>query len=87
MLILNWIIILSTQIKLRKSNQKNPSTFKMVGYPFTSYMGIALILITVSGGLLNGTQRMGVLMSLGLIGVIFLSSFLFHKKKGQINQH
>lgn len=72
MLILNWIIILSSQITLRKKYQQQ-STFQMTGYPFTSYLGIALILVTVSGGLLNPTQRMGVFISLGFILVIFIS--------------
>ncbi|MGG3468318.1 amino acid permease [Neobacillus pocheonensis] len=73
LLILNWIIILSTQIKLRKS-RKQTNTFKMPGYPTTSYLGIAIILLTVSGGMRDGTQRMGVLISLGLILIIFLLS-------------
>ena len=77
MLILNWTIILSSQIKLRKSDTSK--TFKMFGYPFTSYLGIALIIIAVSGGLLHATQRMGVFISLGLIGVIVLSYWVIFK--------
>lgn len=77
MLILNWTIILSSQIKLRPHYHNN-SSFQMIGYPFTSYLGIAFILLTVSGGLLHATQRMGVFISLGLILVIFISYwFLF----------
>lgn len=73
MLILNWTIILSSQIKLRPQYKQNLNLFKMAGYPFTSYIGIALIFIAVSGGLLHATQRMGVFISLGFIAVIFLS--------------
>jgi L-asparagine transporter-like permease len=72
MLILNWIIILSSQIKLRKQQQRH-DLFQMAGYPATSYIGIVLILITVSGGLLHSTQRMGVFISLGFIVLIFIS--------------
>jgi L-asparagine transporter-like permease len=79
MLILNWTIILSSQIKLRKGDTSK--TFKMFGYPFTSYLGIALILVAVSGGLLHATQRMGVLISLGLIAVIVLSYWVIFKSK------
>jgi L-asparagine transporter-like permease len=81
LLILNWIIILSTQIKLRKGEKHSADTFKMFGYPFTSYLGIGLIIVTVSGGLLHGTQRMGVFISLGLIGIIFLTYWLFVRKR------
>ncbi|CRK81946.1 amino acid permease [Neobacillus massiliamazoniensis] len=80
MLILNWIIILSSQIKLRK--KELPGTFKMFGSPFTSFLGIAFILVTVLGGLMTATQRMGVFISVGLIGVIFLAHWLFDRKLG-----
>lgn len=71
MLILNWIIILSTQIKLRHALSQ--SSYKMPGSPYTSYIGIALIILTVSGGMVHTTQRMGVFISLSIICVIFLS--------------
>jgi L-asparagine transporter-like permease len=80
MLILNWIIILFTHLKLRKESKQLDASFKMPGYPFTSYIGISLILVTVTGGMLHGTQRMGVLISLGLIGIIFLSYWLLAEK-------
>ncbi len=78
MLILNWTIILSSQIKLRPRYQQGAS-FKMFGYPFTSYLGIGFILVAVSGGLFHATQRMGVLISLVLIGGIFISYWLLFK--------
>jgi L-asparagine transporter-like permease len=84
LLILNWVIILSTQIKLRKS-QKEIRTFKMPGYPYSSYFGIAIILVTVSGGMIDITQRRGVLISVGLILIIFLVSI--GKKKRALNRN
>lgn len=92
MLILNWTIILSSQIKLRPQYEDR-ATFKMIGYPFTSYAGIVLILLTVSGGLLHATQRMGVLISLGFIVIIFLSYWAVFKSrlpaggKGRLNEN
>lgn len=83
LLILNWIIILSTQIKLRKS-QKQIRTFKMPWYPYSSYFGIAIILVTVSGGMIDITQRRGVIISVGLILIIFLVSI--GKKKHSISR-
>ncbi|MGJ7911800.1 amino acid permease [Neobacillus sp. LXY-1] len=79
MLILNWIIILSTQVKLRK--QMKAGTFKMFGSPYTSYLGILFILITVAGGFMHATQRMGVIISLGLVAVIAITYWLFVKKR------
>jgi L-asparagine transporter-like permease len=79
MLILNWVIILSSQVKLRKQTKKN-TLFQMAGYPVTSYIGIALILITVSGGLLHPTQRMGVFISLGFIVVILICQRLIFRQ-------
>ncbi|MED4227700.1 amino acid permease [Neobacillus cucumis] len=81
LLILNWVTILTSQIKLRKAAKEKIRTYKMPGSPYTSYLGIAFILIAVSGGLFHPTQRMGVLISLGLIGVIFLSYHLIVKKR------
>ncbi|PFH81722.1 amino acid permease [Bacillus sp. AFS088145] len=86
MMILNWTTILSSQIKLRKERDKNDH-FKMFGYPFTSYLGILLILVGVSGGLVHATQRMGVFISLGLILIIFLSYFFIFKNRKKSYQY
>jgi L-asparagine transporter-like permease len=87
MLILNWIIILSTQIKLRRNRQASDvKRFKMFGYPFTSYLGIVLIAITVSGGLMHGTQRMGVFISLSIMAFISLASWVLVRKRGKIQE-
>ncbi|PGM57356.1 hypothetical protein CN946_07300 [Bacillus sp. AFS053548] len=85
-MILNWTTILSSQIKLRKERDKNDH-FKMFGYPFTSYLGILLILVGVSGGLVHATQRMGVFISLGLILIIFLSYFFIFKNRKKSYQY
>ncbi|MFF2878410.1 amino acid permease [Gottfriedia sp. NPDC057991] len=86
MMILNWTTILSSQIKLRKDKDNNDH-FKMFGYPFTSYLGILLILVGVSGGLVHATQRMGVFISLGLILIIFLSYFFIFKNRKKSYQN
>lgn len=83
MLILNWIIILSSQIQLRRQ-QQNKKTFQMAGYPYTSYIGIALILVTVTGGLFHPTQRMGVFISLGFIVIIFISHWLLFRARNML---
>ncbi len=86
MMILNWTTILSSQIKLRKERDKNDH-FKMFGSPFTSYLGILLILVGVLGGLVHATQRMGVFISLGLILIIFLSYFFIFKNRKKSYQY
>ncbi len=73
LLIMNWAIILSSQLKLRP-NYKDESAgrFKMPGYPFTSYAGLFMIALTIIGALLSGGQRIGVFISLGLILLIIV---------------
>ncbi|MCC5800954.1 amino acid permease [Rossellomorea vietnamensis] len=73
MLILNWVIILVSHIKLHPSYDASNGKFKMFGYPFTSYLGIALILLAISGAMVHANQRIGLFISLGLICVIYLS--------------
>ncbi|RLQ93433.1 amino acid permease [Falsibacillus albus] len=70
MLILNWVMILSSQIKNR-THYENKASFLMFGYPFTSYLGIAMIVLTISGGLLHKNQRIGLLISVMMVAIIF----------------
>jgi L-asparagine transporter-like permease len=85
MLILNWCIILLAQIKLHPQYHLEGEMFKMAGYPVTSYLGIVLILLAVSGALWNATQRMGVFISLGLIIVIFISYWVIFRGRNIVS--
>ncbi|MFN2748205.1 MULTISPECIES: amino acid permease, partial [unclassified Bacillus (in: firmicutes)] len=71
MLILNWIIILASHIKLHPTYQ-NKTSFKAFGYPFTSYLGIGFILLALSGAMIHTSERIGLFISVGLLFVIFL---------------
>ncbi|MFZ0475994.1 MAG: amino acid permease [Halobacillus sp.] len=72
MLILNWAIILASHIKLHPTYDKRNERFKAFGYPYTSYLGIGFILLTISGAWFHGNERIGLFVSLGLILLIFL---------------
>ncbi|TGB02468.1 amino acid permease [Halobacillus salinus] len=72
MLILNWAIILVSHLKLQKTYKGNADSFHTFGYPFTSYLGIFLIGVAITGALLRETERIGLFISLGMIVVIFV---------------
>ncbi|MFD2616488.1 amino acid permease [Terrilactibacillus laevilacticus] len=81
LLILNWVNILSCHIKLHPSYINNEGTFKAFGYPYTSYLGIIIIAITVSGALLHPNERIGLFISFGLLFVIFVCSKFISRKR------
>jgi len=80
MLILNWIIILASHIKLHPTYD-NKDSFKALGYPLTSYTGIVLILLAISGALFHVNERIGLFISLGMVMVIFLSYKLIFRRE------
>ncbi|MGI8313903.1 amino acid permease [Halobacillus mangrovi] len=80
MLILNWGIILASHIKLHPS-YKDKQRFKAFGYPYTSYLGIGLILLAISGALYHENERIGLLVSAILIAFIFGTYKVVFRKK------
>ncbi|MFT6925331.1 MAG: L-asparagine transporter-like permease [Psychromonas sp.] len=78
LLISNWMIILASQIKNRKNYQlKNTlvgKKFKMWFAPYSSYLGIFLIVLTLIGVSVNPMQRMGLFVSMGIVVIISISS-------------
>jgi L-asparagine transporter-like permease len=82
-LIINWVIIMASQIKNRRNYtlSSRPLTFKMLGAPYSSYIGICLIIISLIGALIPISERIGLLVSLGIIVIIFIVySIVFHGK-------
>ncbi|MGG1482184.1 amino acid permease [Bacillus smithii] len=83
-MILNWVLILASHIKLHPTYANNKGSFKVFGYPFTAYIGIAFILLGMSGALLLAKERIGLFISIGLILVIFLCyKFIFRAENRQ----
>ncbi|MBK5200656.1 MAG: amino acid permease [Spirochaetaceae bacterium] len=84
LLIGNWIIILSSQIKNRKSypSLKNPKgkKFKMYLAPYSSYMGIVLVILTLIGVTFNRNQRIGLFISLGIVSIISITYVILRPK-------
>jgi L-asparagine transporter-like permease len=94
MLILNWVVILSSQIKNRGNYQENPqhkTHFKMIFSPFSSYLGIGLIVVAIIGAWFQNSERIGLLISIAIMIVIFIGYFLVrklvaHEYKGEQNK-
>lgn len=72
MLILNWVNILSSHIKNRSLYNESKG-YKMRFYPYSSYLGILLIVITIAGSLIQTDQRIGFFISIGFVVLIFCS--------------
>lgn len=77
LLIGNWIIILAAQIKNRKTyiltNKSLTKPFKMLFAPYSSYLGIVLVILTLIGTIFNSNQRVGLFVSVGIVVAISLS--------------
>lgn len=78
LLILNWMNILASHIKLHPT-YGHQEKFKAPGFPFTSYMGILFILITLSGALLYANERIGLFISIGMVILIFIGDKLIYR--------
>ena len=89
LLISNWIIILASQIKNRKYYSIKSTTegkqFKMLFAPYSSYLGILLIILTLIGVTFNPTHRIGLLVSIGIIAIISLASTKSSMRNKKLN--
>jgi len=85
LLISNWIIILASQIKNRKNYSINRTSaekpFKMLFAPYSSYLGIFLIVLTLIGVTFDPTNRIGLFVGIGIVVIIYLSSLKAISKK------
>ncbi len=88
MLIMNWMIILSSHMRNNAGYdaQHLRERYRIPGYPFTSHAALLLIILTIAGAAIMPTQRVGVLVSLGLAAAIFLSSQLRLVKAGSLSR-
>lgn len=73
LLIVNWTIILSSQVRNRAFGGKASGGYRLIGYPYTSYLGIGFIAFTITGALLHVHERIGSYVSLGIITLIAVS--------------
>ncbi|ERJ11921.1 amino acid permease [Haloplasma contractile] len=80
-LIINWIVIIASQFKLRPTYKDN-DTFKAFCFPYDSYLALCLIFIALTGALVERNQRIGVFMSIGFILIILLCYRFIYRKKG-----
>jgi len=77
LLIGNWIIILTSQIKNRKNyplqSKLGEKRFKMFFAPYSSYFGIVLVILALIGVAFDPIQRIGFFASIGIVAIISLS--------------
>jgi len=75
MLILNWLIIIGSHMKNHSMyvQIKGNAEYRMPGFPYTSYGVIGIVILTILGALLFSSERIGVLVSLAIAGLIFLT--------------
>ncbi len=78
MLILNWIIILLSNIKLHPHHAFRHSSINinLTSGAFSSYLTVALIVLTIAGATIHLSERVGVLFSLTMALVIFISAHI-----------
>lgn len=85
LLISNWIIILASQIKNRKNYSVNristEKPFKMLFAPYSSYLGIFLIILTLIGVTFDPMHRIGLFVGIAIVVIIYLSSLKAISKK------
>jgi L-asparagine transporter-like permease len=76
MLILNWIIILLSNLKLdpHYASQHLGITMKRPTGALLSYVTIGLIILTIAGATIHLSERIGVLFSLSMASLIFISA-------------
>ncbi|GLX70431.1 amino acid permease [Paenibacillus glycanilyticus] len=77
MLILNWILILASYLKLRPRLTALTVKRRLLTNPYT---GIVLILFALSGALLHQNERIGLGISLALIVIVFVASRFASKR-------
>lgn len=84
LLIINWLIILASQLKNHSGyiSAIDNKGFRIPGFPYSTYAAMALIIITILGALLNARERVGVLISLGFVLLIFV---IGHRR--QLSRH
>ncbi|RLL40605.1 amino acid permease [Oceanobacillus piezotolerans] len=71
MLLYNWLMIILSARKLDDINLKERMKY---------YLGIALLAAGVSGTMLDGTNRPGLFISLGIVGLIGIVAYFMNKK-------
>lgn len=81
LLVFNWMIILSSLLKLHKTYDFGKIPYKLPFYPLSSYIGITIILFAIIGALIPVNERIGVLISATFIVIIVIAAVIVGKKR------
>ena len=75
MLILNWIVILLSNLRLAPGYRSRHTgiTMNRNQRGLLSYLAIGMIIVTIAGATINLSERIGVLFSLSMAALIFIS--------------
>lgn len=68
LLVLNWVMILLSELKNRKTYKGNH--YKMPLHPFSNFLSIGLILLVIAGALVQFKERIGVCVAVGIVLII-----------------
>ncbi|MFC7395266.1 amino acid permease [Scopulibacillus cellulosilyticus] len=77
MLLFNWMAINLSEWKNRKSYHGDK--FKMPLHPFSNIITLMIIVFAIVGGLFTAKERIGVLVAIGIIVIITIVSWIYHR--------
>lgn len=84
MLLLVWILILLSQVKLRP-HHADQHHFKVPFHPYSSYFGMLIIVFAISGAFLQTKERIGIYVAAAIVAAIYLAYLIsfrfFHRRK------
>jgi amino acid transporter, AAT family len=69
-----WTAICLSQLKLRKGYKEMPF-FQMKGFPYTTILGVAALLIIFVSFLFNKDNTIGTTVTLGIVAILIILSF------------
>jgi amino acid transporter, AAT family len=75
-----WIAICLSQIKLRKGYKETPF-FQVKGFPYTTILAIAALFIIFVSFLFNKDNIIGTSVSIGIIAILIILSYIIKKPK------
>lgn len=83
MLLLNWVIILLSELKNRKTYKGNH--YRMPFHPFSGYLSLAIIVFAIVGALFQMKELIGVIVAVTIVAIISVVYAFYHFFKRSIS--